>query len=211
METYRHATYRYSTGQGFNVNVNVPEETTEVASYKMYPLEANLIRPEFNVDLKREADRVSMQVEAAQQEIKVLGYDPVAGKRYRQLKQRLEVIKHLVANYPIEYIKKEDLENIYKLYEKNAPGLDKVIKKVVKDNKNATGVKTYIDTAKRVRKGYPLFDQYGRKLSEPDVIKYEQDLKKADLSGFGDSSSSKLPKLIGSLIIIAAIIKLLGK
>ena len=39
METYRHALYRYSTGQGFNVNVDVPEtaESKEKSSqFKSY-------------------------------------------------------------------------------------------------------------------------------------------------------------------------------
>jgi len=211
METYRHATYRYSTGQGFNVNVDVPEETTQVSSYKMYPLTHNLGRKEFTVNMKREADRVSMQVEAAAQQMKVLGYDSDAGKRYRKLKVRLEVIKHLMTNYPIEFIKSEDLEKLYSLYAKNMPGLDSVIKKVVKDNKNATGVSTYVGTAMKVRKGYPLFDQFGKKLNAKEAAEYKKSMKSKGLSGFGEGKPAGIVKLLGWAIIAAAAWKLLNK
>lgn len=208
METYRHATYRYSTGQGFNVNVDVPDETTDVASYKMYPLMQRLGRESFTVNMKREADRVSMQVEAGAQQIKVLGYDSEAGKRYRGLKARLEVIKHLMANYPIEFIKTADLERLYELYEKNTPGLDKIIRKVVKDNKNATGVHTYVGTAMKVRKGYPLFDQFGKKLSAKEEAMYRKSQKNnKGLSGFGEGGTTDIVKLLGLLLIGAAVWK----
>jgi len=212
METYRHALYRYSTGQGFNVNVDVPSEPIDVASFKMKPLKAKLIRPEFNVNLKREADRISMQMEAAAQQLKVLGYHSEAGKRYRDLKARVEVIKHLMANYPIEYIKKEDLEKIYELYEKNVPGLDKLIKKVVKQNKGATGVHEFVGSTMRVRKGYPLYDQFGRKLSKKEKKTFKEGLKLTNgmnFSGFGEGSKkTKLAKLIGWGLIIVALYKL---
>ena len=116
MEPYRHALYRYSTGQGFNVNVNVPQKTNEVASYKMIPLYTPQMKEEFAVDIKREADRVSMQYESAMQQLKVLGYDAEAGSRTKDLKIRVEVIKHLMTTYPIRYIKREDLDKLYKLY-----------------------------------------------------------------------------------------------
>ena len=131
MESYREATYRYSTGQGFNLNVDVPKIADDVAAYKMEPLYANLIRPSFNVNLKREADRVSMQVEDAARQFKLLGYDSEGGKRFRDLKSRLDVIKYLMVKHAVEYIKKSDLENIYTLYKNKDPQLDKKIKVII--------------------------------------------------------------------------------
>lgn len=210
MESYRHATYRYSTGQGFNVNVDVPEQGNDVSSYKMYPLMQRLGRESFTVNLKREVDRVSMQVEAGAQQMKVLGYDAEAGKRYKKLKARLEVITHLMTNYPIEYIKTADLERLYDLYEKNAPGLDSIIKKVVKDNKSAKGVHTYVGTAMKVRKGYPLFDQFGKKLSAKEEVEYRKNQKNSKgLSGFGEGGAPDMVKLLGWLLIGAAVLKVL--
>lgn len=207
METYRHALYRYSTGNGFNVNVNLPKDADDVASYKMEPLYTRLSRPEFTVDLKREADRVSMQVEAGMQQVKVLGYDSKLGKGLRKLKVQLEVIKHLMTTYPIRYIKKEDLEKIYELYTKNAPGMDALIQKVVDQNKGATGIQDFVGTAMRVRKGYPLFDKFGKKLSSVDKKKFEGE-KATELSGFADTASkANLIKGIAILLVVVAILK----
>lgn len=209
MEPYRQALYRYSTGQGFNVNVDVPDEAGEVASYKLKPLYTRLSRPEFTVDLKREADRVSMQVEAGMQQVKVLGYDSKVGKNLRKMKAQVEVIKHLMTSYPIRYIKKEDLENIYDLYTKNSPGMDRLIGKVVEQNRNATGVKDFVGTAMRVRKGYPLFDRFGRKLSNADKNKFESEKK--NLAGFSDAGSRhNLIKVATVLIVLAAVCKAAG-
>jgi hypothetical protein len=205
MEPYRHALYRYSTGQGFNVNVNVPKDADRVASYKMEPLYTKLMRPEFSVDLKREADRVSMQVESGMQQIKVLGYDSKLGKGLKKLKVQLEVIKHLMTTYPIRYIKKEDLEKIYSQYAKNAPGMDAIIKKVVAQNKGATGIQDFVGTAMKVRKGYPLFDKFGRKLSKSDKTKFEGE---KGLSGFAEAASGhNIIKIIAILLVVGALWK----
>jgi len=209
MEPYRHALYRYSTGAGFNVNVDVPETAGNVASYKIEPLYTKLSRPGFPVDLKREADRVSMQVEAGMQQVKVLGYDSKAGKNLRKMKAQVEVIKHLMTSYPIRNIRREDLDKIYDLYSKNAPGMDALIQKVVEQNKGSTGVKDFVGTAMRVRKGYPLFVRFGRKLSEADKNKFETEKK--GLSGFsGAMSGHNLIKLATALLVLAAILKAVG-
>ena len=208
MESYRHALYRYSTGDGFNVNVNVPKDADDVASYKAEPLYTRGARPEFSVDLKREADRVSMQVEAGMQQVKVLGYDSRLGKNLRNLKVRLEVVKHLMTTYPIRYIKKEDLEKIYEQYAKNAPGMDAVIQKVVEQNRGATGIQDFVGTAMRVRKGYPLFDKFGRKLSTPDKSKFESGKKSMGLSGFAEAASgNNIIKIVAILLVVVAILK----
>jgi len=208
MEPYRQALYRYSTGQGFNVNVDVPEDIESVASYKLSPLYTKLSRSGFPVDLKREADRVSMQVEAGMQQVKVLGYDSKAGKELRKLKSRVEVVKHLMTSYPIRFIKQKDLEKIYDLYAKNSPGMDAIIQKVVDQNKGSTGIKDFVGTAMRVRKGYPLFDKFGRKLSAADKNKFESE---KNLSGFsGLDTGHKVIKLATVLLVIAAIVKATG-
>jgi hypothetical protein len=207
METYRHATYRYSTGQGFNVNVNVPQKTEEVASYKMEPLYHTLGRPAFTVNLKREADRISMQVEDAFRQMKNLGYDSEAGRRYRNLKLRLEVIKHLFTSYPIEYIRQRDLEKIYKLYAKGSPGMNKMIRQIIEQNKHAGGVHDYIGAAVKVRKGYPLFDQFGRKLTAKQAEMFKKEEKRKGLSGFGEEGKGSLLRLVAIVIIVTAVLK----
>lgn len=205
MESYRHALYRYSTGQGFNVNVDVPENVEDVTSYQFKPLLTRMnMNPEFTVDVRREADRISMQVEAAQRAMKNIGYDDKIGKDFKKLKIQLEVMQHLSTNYPIRYIKSKDLEKLYSLYKKNTPGIDKIIARVVEENKNSTGIHAYVGTAFRVRKGYPLFDQYGHKLTLPkeelylkDKIKEEE---KGALNGLGDIVAPS--KLLGPLLLV---------
>lgn len=203
MESYRHATYRYSTGQGFNPNVDVPETPQDTAAFKMEPLLMQLGRPNTQVDLVREADRVSMQVEAAAQQMKVMGYDAVSRKKYQALKNRLEVIKHLMLNYPVKLVKLSDLEKMYKLYAEGGAGIDHLINQVINENKGGV-TKDYIKTAQRVRKGYPLFDQYGKMLSKTDEKVMEKDAA-AVLQGLGDFSISNNKLLIGSLVSIAII------
>ena len=203
MERYRHALYRYSTGQGFNVNVTPPRKIDDVNSYKMEPLEERLIKPEFQVDLLREADRVSMQVEAAKQQLKVLGYDQDAGNRYRALKTRLDVIQHLMTNYPIRYIVKKDLERIYDMYKANSPEVNKFIHKVIEQTKGVKEVDKYVDTATKLRKGYPIYDQFGRKLTGDDKQAFVESLKKhKGLSGFGEGNKS-IPLLLVAAIVVA--------
>jgi len=205
METYRHALYRYSTGQGFNVNVDVPETAGDVVSYQGKPLLTRMnMNPELTVDVLREADRISMQVEALQQIMKNIGYDEKIGKDFRNLKIQLEVMQHLSTNYPIRYIKTGDLQKLYEMYEKNKPGLDKAIAKVVEDNKNSTGIHAFVGTAFRVRKGYPLFDQYGKKLTLDKEEKFLKDKIKAEekgaLNGFGETVAST--QAIGPLLLV---------
>jgi len=205
MESYRDALFRYSTGIGFNVNVDVPEKVEDVTSYKFQPLLTRMnMNPEFTVDVRREADRISMQVEATQQAMKTIGYDEKIGRDFKKLKVQLEVMQHLFTNYPIRYIKSKDLEKLYRLYEKNTPGMDKIIAQVVEENKNSTGIHAYVGTAFRVRKGYPLFDRYGHKLTLPKEELYLKDKVKAEekgtLSGFGDVATPT--KLVGPLLLL---------
>jgi hypothetical protein len=191
MESYRHALYRYSTGQGFNVNVDVPEKPFDVTSYQGEPLLTRMnMNPEVTVDIRREADRISMQVENLQQIMKTIGYDEKVGRDYKNLKNQLEVMQHLTTSYPVRYVKSGDLQKIYQLYENNKPGIDKIIAKVVEENKNSTGISPYVGTAFRVRKGYPLFDQFGKRLVLPEEEKFLKDKIKSEekgvLNGLGD-------------------------
>jgi hypothetical protein len=211
MEPYRHALYRYSTGEGFNVNVDVPKDANDVASYKMEPLLTRLSGPDRGVDIKREADRVSMQVEAGMQQVKVLGYDSKVGKNLKILKSRVELIRHLMATYPIRYVKRKDLDKLYDLYAKNAPGMDKMISDIVDQNKGATGLEDFIGTAMRVRKGYPLYDKFGRKLTKTDKVKFENLSKKAKgLSGFGAAQETSLLKIVAIGLVAAAVWKMVS-
>lgn len=169
MDQYRHMLYRYSTGLGPNMNVDLPKNGTDYASFKMQPLIPTLRSSETLVDLKLEADRASMQAEAAEQIIKVMGYNSAAGKNYRELKARVDLIRHLMTNYPIKYVKQEDLNKLYKMYVENSPGMDAIIQGVVKYNQNVSDVSAFVETAQRVRKGYPVFDQFGKKLSAKEA------------------------------------------
>jgi hypothetical protein len=206
MEKYRNALHRYSTGQGFSVNVDPPQVAEDVASYKMENLTARLIQPGFEVDIKREADRISMQVEAANQQLKVFGYDKKSGKRYRNLKSRLDVMQHLITNYPIRYITKKDLERIYDLYTSSSPSINEYIHSIVEKNKGVKGIPDYISTAKKIRKGYPLYDQFGKKLNHKDEKEFKKGLAKSKgLSGFGESTG--LAKVVAAGIVIVILFK----
>lgn len=215
MEQYRHALYRYSTGQGFNVNVNPPKKADDVNSFKLDPLRARLIHDNYALDLHREADRVSYQAEAAAQQLKILGYDRDAGKRYRNLKARVDVVRHLMTHFPIRYIVKKDLEKIYELSAKTSPGqsnatLDAFIQEIVEKNKGVTDIKDYVDTAEKLRKGYPLFDQFGRKLGAKDnkILRDSKAKHKGQgLGGFGEGSNNKLFYLLVAGIIAAFVLK----
>lgn len=211
METYRHALYRYSTGQGFNVNVDVPDKVEDVTSYKFQSLLTPMnMNPDFTVDIRREADRISMQVEAAQRAMKNIGYDEQVGRDFKKLKIQLEVMQHLATNYPIRYVKVKDLQKLYKLYEQSTPGLDKVIAKIVEENKNSTGINAFVGTAFRVRKGYPLFDRYGKKLTldkEETFIKDKLESEKKALSGLGDGATPA--RMLGPIALVLLLILLL--
>lgn len=210
MESYRHALYRYSTGIGFNANVDVPEKTEEVTAYQFKPLMTRMdMDPNMTVDLRREADRISMQVEDTERAMKNIGYDEAIGKDFKKLKIQLEVMQHLFINYPIRYIRTGDLQKLYSLYEKNTPGMDSIIAKVVEDNKDSTGITAYTGTAYRVRKGYPLFDSYGRKLKKPAEALYKKDAKKAGDTEGGLSGFSDTVKTGSKIVVPVAVILLL--
>jgi len=213
METYRHALYRYSTGQGFNVNVDVPEKAEEVTSYKFKPLLTRMnMNPDFTVDMLREADRISMQVEATAQVMKVIGYDEKVGEDFNKLKRQLEVMQHLITNYPVRYIRSGDLQKLFDLYQKGKPGMDKLISQVVEQNIKSTGITPYVGTAYSVRKGYPVFDRYGMELKRPEAKQFikdkEQLEKEQGLSGVTDLLNAKM---LGPVIILLLVFIYLKK
>jgi len=195
MDPYRHMLYRYSTGFGPSMNVDMPKNTSDYASFKMKPLMPTLGSSEEVIDLRREADRVSMQAEAAEQIIKVMGYNPTAGKNHRELKARVDLIRHLMTNYPIRFVKHADMTTLYSMYAVNSPGMDALIEKVVQENSGVTDVNEFAKTSKRVRKGYPLFDQYGKKISVAEAKAFDA------LSGFEILTTN--PLLIAGILITA--------
>ena len=177
MEKYRSALYRYSTGHGFSVNTEIPNVARNVASYKMLPLQAKHINQGSAVDVKREADRLSMQEESANRQLLTLGYDPVAGRRYRKLKNRVDALRHLISSYPIRLIRVSDLDLIYKYYAEGSPKIDSIIQRVLKYNKGGSDV--FTKTAAEVRKGYPLYDKFGVQLSSKGLGEWSNALQKA--------------------------------
>lgn len=178
---YRSTLYRYSTGKGFSVNVDVPDEETSYAAFKMDPLETPYVTPETPIDLTREADNVSMQLEAAEQQVKILGYNTDASKKVSRLKNRVELIRHLLQNYPIKKVKYRDLQNLYDAYQKDTRSIDSLVQKVLAYQKEAAA--DFVDVAAKVRKGYAVYDQYGK------VVK--------NLEGLGDSQQpGKLPAYV---------------
>jgi hypothetical protein len=72
----------------------------------------------------------------------------------------------------------------------------------VEENKNSTGISKFVGTAFRVRKGYPLFDRYGKKLTLPKEEQFltsKIESEKKGLSGFGEFATPS--KLIGPVLI----------
>jgi hypothetical protein len=203
METYRHLIYRYSTGQGPIVNVGLPKHSTDYASFKLKPLRYKLDKDNVYVDLKREADRVSMQVEAAGQVIKVMGFNKKANVEFRELKARLELLKHLMLNYPIKTIKRADLDRLYEMYQQNHPGMDTLINKAIKESNGAT--KGYADTALKVRKGYPVVDAQGKLLAPADKKKFAE-----GLAGFGSADEVNWKLVLIAGLSTLALLKFKG-
>jgi len=203
METYRHLIYRYSTGQGPIVNVGLPENNTDYASFKLAPLRYKLDKENLQVDLNREADRISMQVEAAGQIIKVMGFNKKANLAFRELKSRLELLKHLMLNYPIKTIKRADLDRLYEMYLEGHPGMDTLINAAIKENTGAT--KGYADSALKVRKGYPVVDAQGKLLAPADSKEFAK-----GLSGLGSLETLDWKLIVAAGVGIITLLKLKG-
>lgn len=190
MESYRHALYRYSTGQGFNPNVDVPEKVESVTSYKLKPLLTRMnMNSDFSVDLRREADRISMQIETAQRIMKNIGYDEQVGKDFKNLKTYLEVMQHLITKHSVRYLRVGDLEKLYAAYAAEAPDFEAQVAQVVVDNKFTTGIHPNAGTGFHIKKSYPLFDQYGKRLKLPnEELFLKTKLNKEGLSGLGEEN-----------------------
>jgi len=212
METYRHAIYRYSTGIGPNAIVDIPERAGQVASFKGEPLMHTLQNAEGKVALLREADRVSMQVEDAMRQIKTLGYNPRLGSNLTILKKRVELIRHLMSNYPINFVLRPDLELMYQIYVKNGPGLDLMISRVVDYNKVPGTYENVVKNSTRVTGGFNIFDKFGRKLNAQDkeLLKKDKPTGILGLSGFGDTTVT-LATVAGVLILVFVAYRVLFK
>lgn len=212
MESYRQTLYRYSTGQGFSVNVDPPEKASDSASFKMKPLVHNLINAEIVVDLKREADRLSMQHEEGIRQVKLLGYDPEMGANLKVLKKRVDLISKLMFKNRLRYLLRSDLEKMYDSYTNNTPGLPGLIAKATIYNQNLDLLDLYSKStsagskARKVNVGSSQYDSFGRVLNRKDAKTWEKYnlLGLGDLAGFGDFSLTSPTSII--LIIIALII-----
>jgi len=104
-------------------------------------------------------------------------------------------------NYPVKYIKSEDLEKLYEYYAKGHPAMDSVIEKVVGESSKLKGsTPDFVGTAYSVRKGYAMFDAYGKILSPPDKELFEKSKAGAakTLSGFDGLPTGKLPILLAA-------------
>ena len=119
-----------------------------------------------------------------------LGYDPVAGKRYRKLKNMVDALQHLLSSYPIRLIRMSDLELIYKNYADSSPNIDAIIQRVIKYNKSGSDV--FAKTADEVRKGEPLYDKFGVQLPS---------------KGLGEWDTNKTLTLVGIAVIAYLLIR----
>lgn len=208
METYRQTLYRYSTGEGPSVNVDPPEKASDVASFKMKPLVHNLINDEIVVDLKREADRLSMQHEEGMRQAKLLGYDPEMGRNLAVLKKRVDLISKLMFKHLLRYVLRTDLERMYDLYTNQRPGLDALIIKASAYNQNTSILDAYAKTtaagskAGRVNVGSSLYDSFGRVLNKKNARVWNKIKPKMGLGEFSLTSPAGIGLIILALFII---------
>jgi len=152
---YRHTIYRYSTGQGPNMAVNIPAYALDFASFKMNPLVTNQASSESMINLKREADRVSMQVESAVQMLKTLGSNPAAADKIKILKARMDLINTLMLKYSLQNIYSADLNHLYSIPPEQVDGdLKKIFSK---DNTKIPSPSAY--------------DKFGMMINKPKMSK----------------------------------------
>lgn len=205
MENYRQMIYRYSTGQGPSFNLDLPKNATEYASYKFAPLQHNLGRDEFPVHLKREADRVSMQVETANRIVEKMGWNSDAGRNLRKLKARLGLIKQLYLKNPLTWIRKTDLEYLVKLYQEKNPKINEEMKRIIEENKNIRGVHDMPNKKYMRGKDIPrLYDSFGKRLNRP-----EKDILDKNLSGI-DCVSCSITTIAGGAVLAFLVLKTTG-
>lgn len=159
MESYRDMIYRYSTGQGPSILEDLPENATDWVSFSMDPLRYRLSLPQVFTDLKREADRLSMQVEEAARIIKTFGSNPRAENKYLILKKRLELVKHLMLDLSIRYISNDELENLHIKFS-NGENVDSIVDKLIKNKKASSTNKKYLE-----------YDAFGQKLNKKESYK----------------------------------------
>lgn len=167
MSDYRQTIYRYSTGQGPNLAAKLaPSERWKAAAFKIRPMRHTLSLPKSEVALVREADRLSYQVEEADRIIKIMGYDSTAAKKRNIIKSRLDLVKHLMMNYPITHVRYIDLERLYKLWNDSSSGIDGLVGEIINRSKSK-GTPDFVKSATKTRKGYPIIDKFGQVISLP--------------------------------------------
>lgn len=184
---YRHMIYRYSTGQGPNAAIDVPDFNLDMAAFALQPQVYELGGVNLPIDLKREADRLSMQVEAAQQALKNLGTNPTATANFNKLKARLDMLMYIQDNFPLKAIKRRDLDYFYGLDLSNKPLVNKALKLLLDTMRSRPVKSNKLTTA---------YDAFGR-VKNPTVTN-----KPFQLDGFTDDPSIKLVLLGVALAII---------
>jgi len=102
----------------------------------------------------------------------------------------VDALSHLLTSYPIKLIKVADLDLIYQYFESSSPQINSVIQRVIKYNRGGSNI--FTETALGVRKGYPLYDSYGKRLST---------------SSFGGWNTYKPLCIFGALTIAYLVIK----
>lgn len=196
MESYRDMIYRYSTGFGPSVNVALPEYATDWASFKLKPLRYNLSLPLMDTDLKREADRLSMQVESANRIILTFGSNQYAEKCYTDLKNRLELIKYLLLHRGIRYITNGDLESLHNLFAKNKDKVDAAIDLLIEKYK--VEIPPYPEHAYQAHPGYLEYDEFGH------VVPKKPPYSPVTFEGL--DLSDKKPWLVAAVVAVALIL-----
>jgi len=191
---YRDLLYRYSTGLGPNLTVPIPEDPIKYGSFQMKPQKFILGRDEFTVDLKRQADRIAMQVEVANQMIKNLGNSLQSQANLANLRRRLKLMNYLLFNSGLRYIRLEDLEELHRAYAQDPANINPLMLKTIAKNRKATGVarlqgKPYQDS------NMPRFDRYGRN-DAPQLLP-----SGFTFDGWEDSAQQLLPAVVIGLLV----------
>jgi hypothetical protein len=183
-----------------------PSAKWENSAYKIRPMRHTLSLPKEEVALVREADRLSYQVEEADRIIKVMGYDSAATKKRDIVKSRLDLVKHLMMNYPITHVKYVDLERLYKLWNQSSSGIDDLVGEIINRSKSK-GTPDFVKAATKTRKGYPIIDKFGQVVSLPKAKE-----RKKTLGEFGFGVQTKwVPLLVVAAILLIPRIKKMFK
>lgn len=160
MENYRRLLNRYSTGLGPDFTQDLPNSPLELTAFKMEPLYHRLQKNNLNVDLRREADRLSMQLEDASRIASRIGRSKATLHRYENLRKRTEFLRNILLNSSVKYLSRKDLNQIYDALE-HGKDVKSAVKEAVKRSQNIKGTTPRAKRKLNVAGETAAFDQFG--------------------------------------------------